>query len=287
MRILDVLLVESAPDPASVGIARALRELVEWDPLPAVVAGAPLQGLGGQAEVGLVRIPQLHLNAEPLEAALEAAGLRPGAIVFLSKHKAVSGRPSLTVHPVGNFGEAKFGGQPRRLAPAAPGLQTALLRALARQVERTGYASEVTFEVTHHGPLLSTPTCFVELGSGEAQWSDPVGAGVVARAVLDAATATPSSNPVAVGLGGGHYAPRFTEVALARGVDFGHFIPAHAAQAVPDPAATLRDAVAATPGATGVYLHRGGLNDRRLDPWVRAVEALGLARLDSRPKTPA
>ena len=30
----------------------------------------------------------------------------------------------------------------------------------------------VTLEVTHHGPLIEIPCCFIELGSQEKQWND-------------------------------------------------------------------------------------------------------------------
>ena len=80
---------------------------------------------------------------------------------------------------------------------------------------------EVGIECTHHGPTdVSVPSLFVELGSGEAQWSDPAGAEAVARAVLDLEGVAPDADGTAegepnrqvVGFGGGHYAPRFERV---------------------------------------------------------------------------
>ena len=39
------------------------------------------------------------------------------SIIFLSRHSAKSLRPSFTVHPIGNFSEAAFGGRDSVLAP--------------------------------------------------------------------------------------------------------------------------------------------------------------------------
>ncbi len=232
--------------------------------------------LASHPHVRLVRTARLHLEAEPLVAGLRAAGVDPEVLVFLSKHKAASGRPSLTVHPVGNFAEAKFGGRPGRVSPAPAALQTELLRALARHRDAAGYAAEVTFEVTHHGPLVDVPACFLELGSAEPQWTDRDGASVVAHACLEAATRQPPPHPIVIGLGGGHYAPRFTEVALTRQVHFAHLVPSHAADAVSDAQAMLAELTLKSPGARGVYLHKGTLASGPVARWRDAAQALGL-----------
>ena len=60
------------------------------------------------------------------------AGIVADLVVFLSRHSSVNPVPVLTVHVTGNFGEAELGGEPRTLAPAAPVMMQATLRALAR-----------------------------------------------------------------------------------------------------------------------------------------------------------
>ena len=32
---------------------------------------------------------------------------------------------------------------------------------------------DITLEATHHGPLLDSPTLYLEIGSDEERWSDP------------------------------------------------------------------------------------------------------------------
>lgn len=280
-RLLKLLIIESTPDRASGTIASQLRRAATWETTNDGVAGIVLEHLRDEPQVALAKTDLLHLHAEALEDALHAAGLQPRTIVFLSKHKAVSGRPALTVHPVGNFGEALYGGVSGRLSPCAPGLQSGLLRALRSRAAVAEYAGEVTFEVTHHGPLLRTPSCFLELGSSEAQWGDEAGAAVVARALLEVAGREPPAYPTVIGLGGGHYGPRFTEAVLTGGVHVGHMIPNHAIESAKDPAALIAEAVRATPGAAGIYAHKKMLAKDVLRTWRAAAEDQAVPWLDS------
>jgi len=75
---------------------------------------------------------------------------------------------------------------------------------------------------------------------------------------------------VLVGLGGGHYAPRFTDVALHRAAAFGHMVPKYALEALTP--VLLRTALTAS-GADGLYLHRKGMRGadrRRWRVWAAA-----------------
>ena len=68
-------------------------------------------------------------------------------------------------------------------------------------------------------------------------------------------------------MGGGHYVPRITDVALARRVSFGHMAPSHALE--PPSYEALERAVARTEGAKYVYLHRKAIPK----PLVRELES--------------
>jgi D-aminoacyl-tRNA deacylase len=100
---------------------------------------------------------------------------------------------------------------------------SSLLRRLRKEADGLDY--EVTFEVTHHGPYLETPTLFIEIGSSEATWEAPEAGQAIARSLLNVQL---SDYPVAMGIGGGHYAPRFSESSLAKKIDFGHMLPNYA-----------------------------------------------------------
>jgi D-tyrosyl-tRNA(Tyr) deacylase len=210
----------------------------------------------------LVSIPELHLDRDHLDRDLEAAfSERVDLVVYLSKHRSESRRPSLTVHPIGNPGLAEFGGQPETLVPSAPRWMTAALRGLRREARVLPY--EVTFEATHHGPYLTAPTFFIEQGSAEREWSDPAASRAIARVLLDI---QPLDAPVAIGLGGGHYVPRHTDLAVRRRIAFGHLLATHALEKAKP--AILEQAVERTDGAEIAYLHRKDLPK----PIVRDLE---------------
>ena len=88
--------------------------------------------------------------------------------VFLSRHVAESGIPSLTAHFTGNFGAAAFGGNPGEIARYSPRmLKNYLIELNSLRNEIPDYYN-VTLEATHHGPTsLQSPIMFVELGSGK------------------------------------------------------------------------------------------------------------------------
>ena len=260
------MLVASEADVASVNQRTALLELASWED------AEPFRGLSAwtRGDLRLVSIPEHHLYRDGLDRDLAAHfGSAPELVVYLSMHRAESLTPSLTVHPVGNPSAAAFGGRPGALVPASPAWMTGALRGLREHAAGLSYA--VTFEATHHGPYLETPTFYIEQGSTEREWSDADASRAIARTLLDL---RPADGPVAVGLGGGHYVPRHSDVALERRVAFGHLLPTRVLESA-DPA-ILDAAVQRTPGARVAYVHRKSLGTEDLRRWEARLMALGL-----------
>jgi D-aminoacyl-tRNA deacylase len=258
--------VASEGDEASLNQRQALLELRSWNREQAF-AGRPSWRLG---EAILVSIPELHLNRDHLDRDLESSfGERPDLVVYLSKHRSESGRPSLTVHPIGNPHAAEFGGQPETLVPSAPRWMTAALLGLHKLADRNAY--EVTFEATHHGPYLTTPTFFIEQGSTATEWRDGVASRVIARVLLEL---EPIEAPIAIGLGGGHYVPRHTDLALRRRIAFGHMLATYALEG--GAAGLLEQAVDRTEGATLAYVHRKSFSKPEVRAFEERLESLGL-----------
>ena len=259
------VLVASEADEASRAQRDALLELASWS------EDARFEGLSTwrRGDLWLVTIAEHHLYRDRLDETIAGHfGGPPELLVYLSKHRSESGTPSLTVHPIGNLGSADFGGVARTLVPAAARAMTAALRALRR--EAAGLRYNVTFEATHHGPYLATPTFYIEQGSTEREWADREAARAIARTLLGL---EPVDARIAIGVGGGHYVPRHTDVALERRVAFGHLLPAYALPSVDE--AMLAQAVDAS-RATLAYVHRKSISKpdaRRLE---ERLEALGV-----------
>lgn len=245
---MPILVLVSRADAASVTIRDALLEMEPWRERGSF-EGLPVRERSGFL---MVETDRLHLECDGLDGRLRAAGLAFDAILVASKHKAESGKPALTVHPIGNLGDADFGGHPRRLVPTAPLLMSRILRRLFAEAQGTKH--QVTFEATHHGPYLETPTAFVEIGTDEAAWTDRAMGRRVARAIL--AAAEPSvgdAAPVLVAIGGSHYAPRASDLVRQAKANFGHILPGYAWERGVD-AQVLVEAIRGTPGCQGYYL---------------------------------
>ncbi len=171
----------------------------------------------------------LYMTQEELVRYRDADSLGLDLAIFLSKHQSASGTPALTAHPVGNWGaENRFGGEPRALSVAAP---VPMLSAL-RHLDSAEAGIEKTYEATHHGPLLKTPSMFMESGGNADTIADKAIAQMVGRAAMETALEARSGGieygKVAIGIGCGHYPSRFTRLALRKGYAFSHMMPRHA-----------------------------------------------------------
>lgn len=188
-------------------------------------AGLSERGIGiyGNGKIELRIIDSILPMAQGLD------DLGAELIIFMSRHSSASGISAFTVHPTGNWGkEARLGGVPQTLSTAAPSAMASILRLFAS----SSISMETTYEATHHGPLLRTPSLFAEFGGNEATISDKKIAEELSRIVHDyvqgAAESKSESNTVALGIGGTHYPRKFTGLALSKGYAFSHIMPKHA-----------------------------------------------------------
>jgi D-aminoacyl-tRNA deacylase len=212
------LIVCSTCDVSSVNIRDCLFRMKRWED----IGTDGKNTVRASGEDTMITIPELHIYAESVDDEARRFGVKFDDVVFLSRHKAASGVPTLTVHPIGNYNAADFGGAAETLVKSSPELMTDALRIISAR-DTPGF--EVSFEVTHHGPFVDTPSMFIEIGSDETMWPNMRAAEILAHAVL---TSKKNDHPNVIGVGGGHYAPRFTEIADTHEVNFGHMLPNYA-----------------------------------------------------------
>ncbi|MCD6478366.1 MAG: D-tyrosyl-tRNA(Tyr) deacylase [Candidatus Diapherotrites archaeon] len=149
-------------------------------------------------------------------------------IIFASKHASVSKRPTLTVHPIGNWGNAELGGKSHELVKTSAAVMKSYLIELQKQKEEKSLSYEVSYEATHHGPYLTKPTVYIELGSSIEQWKDEKAAKAIAETILNADYRMRCK--AAIGFGGLHYNPHFTRIALQSDYGFSHMCAKYALQ---------------------------------------------------------
>lgn len=254
---MKIALITSLQDAAGRNIRDHIRQLLDenW--------GAEVPG----RTYTFHDVPGRLIHAEHMDTGLDA-----DLVIFLSRHSSVNPVPVLTVHVTGNYGEAELGGAPRTLPPAAPGIMQAILRALARHCPE-GY--RVSYEVTHHGPTdLSRPSFFVEIGSTEKEWNDPAAGRAVAMSVL---FCVPQDPVPLIGIGGTHYAPRETEIALSSRGAFGHIAGSRRQVAALD--RELVQEMIRQSGAVAAYIDRKAVPRPDLERLEAILESLEIPRL--------
>lgn len=147
--------------------------------------------------------------------------------IFASLHRSESAKPALTVHSIGNWGKAEYGGKDFSLVPANSFLLKNFLLGLQKEQQEKQLAYEVCLECSHHGPFLGKPTVFIELGSSEKHWGDIKAAEAIAKVILNCTSTEGNFNP-AIAIGGGHYCPEFTRLVLKTNWALGHICPQYA-----------------------------------------------------------
>jgi D-aminoacyl-tRNA deacylase len=147
--------------------------------------------------------------------------ITPEIIIFASRHSSQQKLPALTTHVTGNWGKAMYGGKDESLAIAEP---KAMKLALLKLHELNTLGWTVCYEATHHGPSeLEVPSLFIEIGSSEEEWKNEEAGEIVAETILYVLENYQKSKfKTAIGIGGGHYAPKQTKKALTSDIAFSH-----------------------------------------------------------------
>ena len=243
------LIVTSSEDPASMNIRARLLERTGWSENGSFNEHPATK----KDDFLMVQVDRIHLDEELIdERVSKAIGIEVEVVIFASRHRSESKIPTLTVHPIGNFLSADLGGRPGTLCKSSPQLMTSALRHLSAKGKGLGF--NISFETTHHGPFVNSPAFYIEIGSYEELWGRKDAAEAIAESILNIKD---EGHPVIVCVGGGHYAPRFTEVALSKKVAIGHMAANYALDALkPD---MIEQMMNKSGGAKKVYFHKKGM----------------------------
>jgi D-aminoacyl-tRNA deacylase len=285
---ITVLIISSTKDPASNKIKKELLEQSNWDEIDTFNEN-PVYKHTNMKDVIIVTINDRKITHENLEKEVEEKlGLKTKQAIFLSRHRSKTGEPTLTVHPIGNYGEAQFGGKTKTLSKSSPKLMSHLLRIMKKNAGQVNLYHKVCLEVTHHGPYMTIPTLFAEVGSTKEEWIKQEPTNIVAKSVLELLDSYHYEEdfkddiPVLAGIGGGHYAPRFTDVVLEKKVAFGHMIPTYHINAGNINGEMLQKTIEETPDVKGVYIHRKSLKKSQITEFRNWFESKGIPVISSK-----
>lgn len=152
-------------------------------------------------------------------------------VIFASKHESVKKEKTLSIHAPGNWRNADFGGEPKKICPTSALFQKQMFEKLNENAKSHNMKEyNITLECTHHGPLINKPCIFIEIGATENEWKDRRAGFVVAKTIRDLIEnfKTNPYNEVAFAIGGPHYCPNFNKIQLNSNVAISHVIPQYA-----------------------------------------------------------
>ena len=268
-----ILLVASSKDIASMNIKKQVLDHYQFKKTTdSFQESTVLEAYISQKKVKFLTLNQESVYAQNLTDSFTELEL----VVFISRHSSESGTPTLSVHTPGNLGDAELGGVPRKVSFSPANAMRNALKAMMHLKEEMKIDYEVSYEGTHHGPSLDTPTMFVELGSSPKQWNDLEAAEVVAHAAIGAiSNFSRSSAKIVLGIGGTHYNARFTRMALENDIAFGHMIPKYAIPAID--AGILRQCIERTlEKVDHAVLDWKGIKGENKQPLLRMLDEVGL-----------
>lgn len=242
-----ILLLASTEDLASKAQQQALLDRGGWDPIAPPEEGTEAWA-NGRVHLWLVR--EGFLQLDDIDERWAAGGAPPASeLIFLSRHAAASGKPCLTVHPIGvpslhaSADTLERGGGRAGTLPPPSRRLAALYRELyaMKKADALPTGFDVSLEATHHGPVVRTPACFLEIGSTEDEWENRDAAAALAEALCtelrphlqDEVEAQLEAEAKAeaevwVVLGGGHYMPKAGDLARKEGARLGHCLASYA-----------------------------------------------------------
>lgn len=283
---MTVLIIASNKDPASINIKNCLLKQSQWENINTFYENKVYKNIKNQNLI-IITINDRKILHDNIDTEVQQnLGLKPKLAIFISRHTSKTGNPTLTLHPIGNYGEALFGGRDKKLIQSSPIIMTELLRILKRNANEKNLYHNVCFEVTHHGPNISIPSLFIEVGSNPDEWKKISPANAVAKSILELFELSYIENrstdiPVLIGLGGGHYAPRFTDIALERKVAFGHMIPTYQINSGVIDELMIEEVIKNTRNLSGVYIHRKALKKSQVTEFKKIFKNKGIRIISS------
>lgn len=259
---LQITILSTTQDIASINIKQQLLSLFPFSLLPSVEPWDPnfvmdhyiyhpKQAMYSESshippvEFHLITIDQEFITLDDYISPDQIYG---DLVIYASRHRSQSERKALLCHTTGNLdSDNSFGGEANRVSKGSGLLTHYLYTSLHAIMQATpNYNVPIDHEVDHHGPTrFSQPSAFIELGSTETGWQDPIGAQVVAKSIIRSGEIlslqhydpkTPGilykhEIQIVVGFGGSHYMPSFQPLIL-NNYGFVHTVPKYKVMAI-------------------------------------------------------
>ncbi|MFA5107978.1 MAG: D-aminoacyl-tRNA deacylase [Candidatus Micrarchaeia archaeon] len=200
--------------------------------------------------------------------------------LYASTHKSEKEMPALTAHFPGNWASADFGGQTSTLNIAFACKLKQILKFMKEGADENGLNWQINMEVDHHGPTPQNgkkKLIFVEIGSGEKEWKNEVAGKIVAAAIMKSLARKAPVYDTYLGIGGGHYTPKFSEYVLGKKlldgkeIAISHILPKHRVDEI-DSKMLLQAMQKSVEPIKGALIDHKGLNKEQREKIIGMLE---------------
>ncbi len=140
------------------------------------------------------------------------------AFVFVSRHVSSKGVLAFTVHPLGRISENNYD-----LGVADPIGMLKMLQSINKLCRFENVT--ITYEATHHGPILSKRSFFTEFGGPINIEGFSGYTSALSLAIAESFDIKVEYECIALGISGTHYPKKFTEFAINGKYAFSHILP--------------------------------------------------------------
>jgi D-aminoacyl-tRNA deacylase len=196
---MEIAIVTFRPDPASMNIRQSLLSLYEWEESGLFDSHLVMHLKTHVASGNVVRL--YLMESKSVDAEL-ANNIDCDILIFATKHESTAGKDSLCVHAPGNWNGNELGGKEQTLC-ISPAL---LIReAYLHMKKQVADGFEITVEQTHHGPSVTKPIMFIEIGSNIDAWQDSYAGSIIAETIFYICNITLVERECVLVFGGGHY----------------------------------------------------------------------------------
>ncbi len=219
---MNIAIIASSQDPAGVNIRNNLIELFDFEKVNERFGNNDIFQCD---EIKNINIRLYLANNDLIFSENIDRSIGADILVFASKHRSRENMPSFTVHPIGNWHKADFGGREKTLCLSSATLLKNLFIEMNNNSKNSDFV--ITLEATHHGPCTERPSIFIEIGSTEKEWNGKENGKIIAKTIIDSLKNQNNKYKIAFGIGGRHYCTNFNKIMLRTDIAVSHICPKH------------------------------------------------------------
>ncbi len=198
--------------------------------------------------------------------------------IALGIHSLKDEKKRFCVHPNGNWGDLwphpkrnSLGGKENTLCMASGALLKNVYLSLIKNNNLPDY--KVSIECTHHGPNISKPIVFLEIGTSPDEWENIQSNNVIIQTLQDVMKGFEIENKSTIVFGGDHYMTKISRLIKERNIQVSHMCPSNQIHNLDEN--ILKQAIEKTnEGIDSIFIDLAGVGQHK-DRIIKLIEEVG------------